>query len=132
MFDFLPVLEELYQFLLAGHQNLTPRDYLTFALAGLVGALIYTLAFNEEAFLPSKTNGTVKLGVLGDILLGVLCGIAAGRGIAASILAGFLGPLFVPTLVKSIKRMIDMYQQRKREENEDVEFVTNRRDRDHR
>ncbi|GIW90349.1 MAG: hypothetical protein KatS3mg109_0781 [Pirellulaceae bacterium] len=43
MFDFLPVLEELYQFLLAGHQNLTPRDYSTLALAGLVGALIYTL-----------------------------------------------------------------------------------------
>lgn len=132
MFDFLPVLEELYQFLLAGHQNLTLGDYLTLALAGLVGALIYTLAFNEEALLPVKTNGTVKLGVLGDILLGVLCGIATGRGVAASILAGFLGPLFAPTLGKTIKRMVTIHQQQKRDDNEDVTSASGRRDRDHR
>lgn len=127
MFDLLPVLEELYRFLMAGHQGLTASDYLKLALAGLVGALIYSLSFNDEAPLPARTNGTIKPGILGVIVLGVLCGIAVGRGVAASMLAGFLGPLFVPALVKAIKHMMELYQQRKRE-NDESDQPTSRRD----
>lgn len=113
MFDPIPVLEELYRFLMAGHHGLTIRDYAILALAGLVGAMIYVLAFDDEATLPARRNGTIRLGVIGDLVLGMLCGVAVGRGVAASILAGFLGPLVVPILVKTVRQAIDLYQRKR-------------------
>jgi hypothetical protein len=100
---------DIFQFLVAGHQQLTALDYVFNALAGAVGALTAYLAYNEgEVFLPryDAEQHSIELGALGRALIGAGAGMIVGYSGFIPFLAGIIAPALLPYALDKLMERI--------------------------